>query len=482
MSEQTHNPRQSLSEISHLFLSGLRERQTGVTQKPTRKPPLSIVSVDLTPEEFGEGPDGGGDDKRHAISVVLGHHLGGTAVQRVREYARHAALVSGRAGLIELGDDGLRLTCFDASPLGRLDSEGKASPADVPAGVSPVDGKRICEALEEMSWDIQRWILFLPGGVKSDQARQLLGKIDHWTILASADDEGIVSAYRALKGLAGDSAAALSMAVLNADDEAHGSQAHRKLAGAARQFLGRQLEFEGRVTIAENVSEHVVLWCRASGATQAHWAAVMEFAGKSRADAVEEIKKPADSHPRALSEVQPPVPVEPEPVAAEAPIETPQMKITPETAATARARGAEDEVFDLAAGSDESESIVATILRGESQWIACPVKAPMCSSATVAVDRAGRLLLAAAAGSGLIDLPLVSQAFAWLIENRALVRLAMPQLNIDAKSLPRLVLAVDQADANGGGLATLLQGADVSVRTYRRLRWGEKTGLLLQAA
>jgi hypothetical protein len=98
------------------------------------------------------------------------------------------------------------------------------------------------------------------------------------------------------------------------------------------------------------------------------------------------------------------------------------------------------------------------------------------------VDREGHLILAAVAGGGLAKLPAISRAYAWLIENRPLVRMALPQMNIEAKAMPKLVLVVDQIDAAGDQLATILQGGNVTVQTYRRLRWGEKTGLLLEAA
>jgi hypothetical protein len=493
MPNERKKPRESLSDISHLFLSGLRQRQTGGAPVPTRKPPLSMVSVDLTPEEFGEGQT---SQQRPGLSAVLAHHLGAAAVQRVRDYARFAATVSGRVGLIELGDHGLRLTCYDASPLGKLDADAMASPADAPA-VEPVHGKRIAEALEEMSWDIQRWVLFLPGGAKSEKARQLLSKIDHWTVLAAADDEGIVSAYRALKGIADAGKASLSMAVLAAETQADGEQAHRKLAGASKQFLGRQLDYQGRVLPAESVSEHVVLWCRAAAtpdAPQDHWTAVRELAEKSNQPLTPLAEEPAEPAAEEIAAVEEPVLAEPAPAEpplktpiAEEPVEAPSypsipLKITPMEKAFADRGMAMNEVVDLDAGADQAEAIVATILRRETFWVTCPVKAPACPSATIAVDRDGRLVLAAAAGAALADLPVVSRAFAWLIENRGLVRMAMPQINIDAKAMPRLMLAVDQADSTGGKLAVLLGGADVSVRTYRRLRWGEKTGLLLEAA
>src|SRR5687767_11839515 len=50
-------PNRRLSEISHLFLSDVRDRQTDSAPRPVRKPPGSFngdVSVDLTPEEFAQ--------------------------------------------------------------------------------------------------------------------------------------------------------------------------------------------------------------------------------------------------------------------------------------------------------------------------------------------------------------------------------------------------------------------------------------------
>ena len=46
--------KRTLTEISHLFLSSVRDRQTGQAPRPTRRPPQAHVSIDLTPEEFAE--------------------------------------------------------------------------------------------------------------------------------------------------------------------------------------------------------------------------------------------------------------------------------------------------------------------------------------------------------------------------------------------------------------------------------------------
>ena len=99
--------KRNLSEISHLFLSSIRELQTGNSPRPQRTPPPSQssaranASMDLTPEEFAQ-VFGAGEDLappepspldsavRHApVSVILGSHLNGKQFDRVKEYARH---------------------------------------------------------------------------------------------------------------------------------------------------------------------------------------------------------------------------------------------------------------------------------------------------------------------------------------------------------------------------------------------------------
>ncbi len=55
-------------------------------------------------------------------------------------------------------------------------------------------------------------------------------------------------------------------------------------------------------------------------------------------------------------------------------------------------------------------------------------------------------------------------------------------MTIDAHQLPRLHLLVDHADMSAEVLQPMLQSASVTVHAYRKLRWGSKTGLLLEAA
>ncbi len=114
--------------------------------------------------------------------------------------------------------------------------------------------------------------------------------------------------------------------------------------------------------------------------------------------------------------------------------------------------------------------------------IECPVKAPMYPQGVLAVNRDRRLVILAVARQGLGELRAIGQAYRWIIENRPLLAMAMPQFSIDAHALPCLQLLVDRADLSADLLQPMLQSGNVTVQTYRKLRWGEKTGLLLEAA
>src|SRR5690606_35074449 len=114
--------------------------------------------------------------------------------------------------------------------------------------------------------------------------------------------------------------------------------------------------------------------------------------------------------------------------------------------------------------------------------IECPVRPPMCPSARLSVGRDRRLTLLAVAKQGLADLKLIGQAYRWLVENRALIGMAVPQLAIDGHSHPQLRLLVDHADRTADILQPMLQSSTVTVQTYRKLRWSGRSGLLLEAA
>jgi hypothetical protein len=58
----------------------------------------------------------------------------------------------------------------------------------------------------------------------------------------------------------------------------------------------------------------------------------------------------------------------------------------------------------------------------------------------------------------------------------------LPQFSIDTAAATGLHLLIDHADLGAGEVDALLGGGDVTVTAYRKLRWGGRTGLLLEAA
>ena len=145
--QQPLDPKKTLSEISHLFLSSIRDKQTNGAARPQRTPPgqrkpeaspeqpavpkpapRTDISIDLTPEEFAQvyggsdvvaepesdGQEPAAEQRTYApVSAVIASHLNGKQFDRVKEYARHLAGQVGRVGLIELDASEFRLMCFE---------------------------------------------------------------------------------------------------------------------------------------------------------------------------------------------------------------------------------------------------------------------------------------------------------------------------------------------------------------------------------
>jgi hypothetical protein len=187
------------------------------------------------------------------------------------------------------------------------------------------------------------------------------------------------------------------------------------------------------------------------------------------------------------------------------------------------------EVIDLPVSENESGILDAVVRQGgaEGRWMQCPIRPPMCPKSILAIDRDRRLMLIAVAAKGLNDLRGIGLALRWMSENRELIRMALPQLAIDrdrrlmliavaAKGLndlrgiglalrwmsenrelirmalpqlaidiqaaPGACLLVDHADLSAEILQPILQSETISVQAYRKVKWGSKTGLLLEAA
>jgi hypothetical protein len=509
-----------LSEIGHLFLSSVREQHLGGAPRPQRIPPggrrdgdvapaaPSDVSIDMTPEEFaqmcaGQQAAPTGEEAATAparrtppVTAIIGEHLNGKQLARVKDYARHlAATENVRVGLLELDNSEFRLLCFEPG-------EQQGGPLLEQANDS-YDPRVMAEAIEEMNFDVDRWLLLIPTP-RVPEAQPLLKLVDHWLLLSTCDHDGIVASYRMLKGVAELHRPRLSLAVLDAPDAATADRVYAKLAGVCQQFLDRTLEAEPPVRKDHKVCEHLVLLCRpnrdkAQLANPPQWEIVEHFLAKARegattatAEAVEprEVEAPAPTVREVVGEmVVPTAPQAEETTIAEVTMSQvipPQASAQPIAAPTASAAPVDvlAEIVDLPTTDASPEQIVSAVLKqdGGSAMLECPVRPPMCAEARLAVTRDRGVVLLAVAKRGLAELSTIGQAYRWLVENRSLIGMAVPQLAIDPNQAPRLRLLVDQCDAGAEVLQPMLAGDHVAVQSYRRVRWGGKAGLLLEAA
>lgn len=609
-------PKRPVSEISHLFLSNVRDLTGGGAPRPQRKPPAGqsspaeapttdagdragsgsrgprarsndagTASVDLTPEEFahvfGPAPAAGGEAAEEAFAIgdepnvvrpvapvtaLLASHLGRRQPERARAYARQLAGSVGRVGLIELDGTEFRLYCFEAGGEPGAETESRQ-----PGLAGPCDPGAVADALEELNVDVDRWLV-LPGNLRTAPARALVRDCQQWVLLTTCDHDGVVSAYRTLKGVAdcrvaaddgsvadgrgdngrgdnvrgdGGDATRLGVAVLDAAGDAEAARVQQKLAGVCRQFMGWDADPEPPVRYAAGVAEHPLMACRvaADGPPAAggpHWDVVANLVARAwpgRAGPPGRLPstatRRADSPPApgaGTSTLDDGASVPPEPavrrieVTVEPVISTPDIVVTPAPAEcvmppqvgarpearpgaaqpppaastatselrpaaapsmsiAAAAQPAADDVIDLPGEAFDVPGILAAFVRRpEFGMVECPVGVPGCPAGRLAVTRDGGLALVAAASRGLPELRAIGKAFQWMLENRALVAMAVPQLAIDAARRPRVVLLVDQADISADLLAPMMQAEHVAVRAYRTLRWGGRTGLLLDAA
>ena len=500
--------KKSLSEISHLFLSSVRDNATGGV-RPKRLPPGAPreniphqplkpqpdnVSVDLTPEEFAQvyGHQPSAHRDRPAIrpvSAIIGSHLNGSQFDRVKQYARHLAADGKRIGLIEADAGEFRVMCFD---------RGVADASDLVEPLEVYDARQMTEALEELAWDIDRWILLLPNP-RVPEARALLREVDHWVLLSTCDHDGVVSCYRAIKGLVDTHRPRLTLALLNPSDETEAGRVYRKIAGVCQQFLNWNMEAESAVQPAEDITEHVVLLCRpnrdkAAVATGPQWQIVGDFLARAKADQanrqnyVEHETNPArEAHMH--SELEPATgPRLVADVVIPGDIEAPAVKPSDDNGITradsrrrpfkkpvAMAHADDSEITDLPSGETTEAAVLSAVMKKTGiGLVECPVKAPMCPQAVLAVNRDRRLIILAVARQGLAELRSIGLAYRWVIENRPLLSMALPQFSIDTHALPCLRLLVDRADLSADLLQPMLQSGNVTVQTYRKLRLGRR--------
>jgi hypothetical protein len=492
-----------LNDISHLFLSSLRENQQAGSSRPVRKPPPKAppdrtfkpdVSIDLTPEEFA-GVLGDAHDESGAplppTTAIIGSHLNGHLPARVREYASHLASNGQRIGILDLSATDLRITIVE---------KGAHELTDAPQ-IQPTDQPKVIEALEELSWDIDRWLIVL-SNLRSPESRMLLRAAGGVTLFATSDHDGVVSGYRALKGVVevvdGVDAPlpkrALCVAIFGAPSQQHGSRVASKLAGVCQQFLNWNVENEVTVQPSRQTTEHMVAHFKSmqapvQGALPTHFVALHELLTRrastnDNSDLRSLTGGPVETHSQPTSHFAEPVSrssARKRPQDADMPAAAHRQN-TPPPAPVLVADPAEPEVIELTGSPAQPGDIVRSVVRARGDKIECPIKPPMCPDAIVAVSRDRRLLLVAVSQSGLKDLRSIGLAYRWLNESRQLVAMALPQLSIDPHHAPHLELLVDAADVSADIVQPLLHSTHVTVVTYRRLRWSGRTGLLLEAA
>jgi len=535
-------PSRPLSEISHLFLSSLRDSAGENRPRPQRTPPgaprppapkNSAVppvrrdqTIDLTPEEFAQvfgvpetQPSAGDENvRRKRVTAVIGAHLNGQLVDRVTQYATHLAASGACVGVILVDASELKLDVVHTTDV---DVESQTVPEDV------LDDRRMTEALLELNHDVDRWLLVMPDP-RRVEARAMLRMVDDWVLLSTCDHDGVVSGYRTLKGLAEGPKAPLSIALLQAQSLASAEKVFTKLAGVCRQFLDWDVEHETPVIQGENSSPissiHTVLWCRSTrdkaqlasapqwrvvqsflevepdeSAQSAHFGTPTDIAGNEdnawtatpepTASVKSDYGRP--SHLGAVGSSRGPVADKSDRSTFN---ETPAMRITPSTESHSsnglQSKGGSSQVSMQSMPADEGHvvelpagvSVLSAVLNQGGSLLAMPIGVPMCPGSVVALDRDRSLVLVTQAGAGLSGLGAVAAGMKWLEDSRHLIAMAMPQLSVDASISPRVHLLIDHADRSADGIKPLLGNSRITVQTYRKLRWGDRTGLLLEAA
>jgi len=538
MSDQHNNHRQDLRDISHLFLSSVRDKAMNGAAKPNRVPPgkKMDVSIDLTPEEFARICSGTPADtllnpvRKVPVTAILASHLNGTQFDRVKQYARSLSSRVGRIGLIELDASEFRLMSFEPASPDEAELHGDSGLGES----TPTEGydlSQVADAINELHCDVEQWLVLLPSP-RTPEAKALLRDIRQWTLLTTCDHDGVVSCYRTLKGLAdlhtpGETpdhmgVPALSLAALGESD-GEADKVYEKLSSVCKQFLRWPVAREPRVGgHVDAIEEHLIMCVRPSRdkaqlASATQWEIVGKFlntiqeplAVKANGITMNDtMQHPSSDTSRHLADIPMSEPKSTVAVSMHEPIHEPMYSMqelravsTPATPTTPTNAAPDmstpvykmptptatsdvlDEVVELA-GSDASPgAILSSIVRHEAGGlIECPIRPPMCPDARLAVDRQRGLVLLGVSRTGLTDLKLIGQAYRWLCENRPLISMAVPQMSIDAHQFPRLRLFVDGSDLSSEVLQPLLHSGNVTVQAYRKLRWGAKTGLLLAAA
>lgn len=441
-----------LPQIANLFLSEVRDRvqsdASAALPRPTRTPPGGAAP---RPEPVPEP----------ALRKLL--HAGSPAPGLS---ARIIAALAPRGVALELGADGARLSL--------VDHELPADAADPESG----SARELADALGELTSDVP---LLLVGAAQPSAL--LLASSSAWIVTVGDGEPEMIRAYQALKTLA----AAERRELILAADGPDAQPTLDRLVGVMGRFLSWQPDRTVRLS-AEPAHAHPILTCP-------DVAACAELAETIGADAREAVASPRlPSEPARQTEF-PGAPAQAEDVSPVVPEKTPEAPQLPprETIGAAAPRqpvmrlAAAD---DVAAEEDDAtpriydldgtgpHAVVDAVLAGQPSLRPTDVPTPTAIACRVAVNADGRLTLLAAPAPE--DLGAAGQLLAWATDNLQLIARSLLGITVDISLAPHLHLYLPTRTATP--LARLLNPATTTAHTYLPVRWGQRRGLLLDAA
>lgn len=148
-------------------------------------------------------------------------------------------------------------------PLSELAVEGPGGIKVIPAGsgipelahLPPEEMLRFVEGLREVGERCDVLLIDTAAGI-GDQVSRMLMLADRTVLVTWPEPAALVDAYAALKvALRRDPAQEIGLVVNGASDEDEAHRVHQRLVAAARQFLGRGIDFDGFVPRDPAVAE-----------------------------------------------------------------------------------------------------------------------------------------------------------------------------------------------------------------------------------
>jgi len=417
--------RESYDALADLFLGGGESSPHDAGESATLKFP-GVAAAEFEPRpgaapgrreaperslERTEGdvaPVRNGPGRRGEVTLLVAGHLPIAGNAWVNQYARLAAVEAGvPVALVRERGDEVTVELVGASD---------ALPAD---GCGSLDG-----ALALAGEWAGRWLVQAAAVGASVRG---LGSVE---VLTGADDAAVVGCYRALKQLGPSAGLPVRVTVMGAGDDKAAS-AERRIAGAAAEFMERQIEFGAPIARVGVSAGDVAMGLRVL------FQGTVGVGGRALAEAVVEAARRSRATP--ASRVVPGSPAD-RPASErdggfqEATVREIRRGLTAarppaEPAAPPRA-------------PEKGRPALTSLVHGLR---AVRVRCPVAADVEMAVDDGGRLHLLAGEVSAADSLKALTSASAWARLNAELVRAADPGVErLDASSEPVLHLVTEE--------------------------------------